>query len=74
MASEFTVQYLTDEQGKRQAAVVPIRTWKSLLEDLELLRRKAEVLTGLKQACDEAKLQDECQLPEQYLEDFLDEL
>ena len=70
----FKVKYVVDEAGVRQEVLVPFGLWKDLIEELELLRKEKEVLYGLKQACSEAKKQDACQLPEQCLDDFLDEL
>jgi hypothetical protein len=68
------LKYITDEAGKRQEVVVPFKTWKSITEELELLREKQQILFGLQQACREAKMQEEGKLPEQALDDFLNEL
>ncbi len=68
------IKYITDRNGQRTDVIVPIEVWKTLLEDMEYLKRREEVLRGLAESCREAKLQDECKLPEQCLDDFLDEL
>ncbi|GBC64117.1 hypothetical protein DENIS_5134 [Desulfonema ishimotonii] len=73
-SDHLKVNYVVDETGRRQAVLVPFALWKDLVEELELLRKEKEVLYGLKQACSEAKKQDACQLPEQCLDDFLNEL
>ncbi len=68
------LKYITDEAGKRQEVVVPFKTWKSITGELETLREKQQILFGLQQACREAKLQEEGRLPEQSLDNFLNEL
>lgn len=68
------IKYIINETGDRTAVIVPIDVWKTLLEDMEYLKRKEEILKGLTESCREAKLQNECKLPEQCLDDFLDEL
>ncbi len=68
------LKYITDEGGKRQGVVVPFKTWKNITEELDLLREKQRILSGLQQACREAKMQEKGKVPEQSLGDFLNEL
>lgn len=68
------IKYVTDERGKRQEVVLSFKLWKKITEELEALREKQMILTGLKQACREVKKQERGGLPEQALGDFLDEL
>lgn len=68
------VKYITDKKGKRQEVIVPFTVWKGITEELEALREKQQILLGLQQACKEVKKQKKGELPEQTLEDFLNEL
>jgi len=43
-------------------------------EELEILREKQKILLGLQRACKEAKLQEKGKLPEQSLDEFINEL
>ncbi len=68
------LKYITDEAGKREEVIVPFKIWKHITEELGVLREKQQILFGLQQACREVKLQEEGRLPEQNLDDFLNEL
>ncbi len=68
------VKYITDEKGKRQEVVIPFKIWSSVTEELEKLREKQQILLGLKHACREAKRQEKGKLPEQSLDEFINEL
>ncbi len=69
-----SVKYITDEKGKRQEVIVPFKMWSSVTKELEKLREKQQILLGLKQACKEAKMQEKGKLPEQSLDEFINEL
>lgn len=69
-----SVKYVTDEKGKRQEVIIPFKIWSSVTEELEKLREKQQILLGLKQACRQAKMQEKGKLPEQSLNEFLNEL
>ena len=68
------IKYVTDMVGKRKEVIIPFRIWKKIIEELEALRDKQEILLGLKQASIEARMQDEGKMAEQDLAGFLDEL
>jgi len=68
------VKYVIDKKGKRQEVVVPFDVWKSITEELEALREKQRLLLGLRQACKEVKQQEKGELPEETLEEFINEL
>lgn len=69
-----SLRYLTDERGKPQEVVLPLKIWKGISEELEVLREKQSILLGLQQACRDVKMQRKGKLPEKTLEEFLDEL
>lgn len=68
------IKYVTDMVGERKEVIIPFGIWKKITEEVEALRGKQEIFLGLKQACIEAKMQDEGKIPEQSLAGFLDEL
>jgi hypothetical protein len=68
------IKYIIDTEGVRREVVVPFDLWRHLTEEVEALREKQRLLLGLQQACREVKQQAQGLLPEQTLEDFLDEL
>lgn len=68
------LKYLTDTKGRPQEVVLPLKAWRQITEELEVLREKQEILLGLQQACQEVKMQKKGELPEETFEDFLDEL
>jgi hypothetical protein len=59
------IKYITDTKGKRQEVVVPFNVWKSIIEELEALREKQQILLGLQQACREVKQQEKGELAEE---------
>ncbi len=68
------IKYITNQKGKPQEVIIPFKLWNSMTEELEILREKQKILLGLKQACQEAKLQEKGKLPEQNLDEFINEL
>lgn len=73
-ASYDKIKYVTDLAGKRQEVIVPFHVWTSLTNELEALKEKQEILLGLRQACQDVKLQQQGILKEKTLDQFLDEL
>ncbi len=71
MASAF--RYMIDENGEKTSVLVPIRTWKKLNEDYSMLKKKLEVLTGIKSAFTEVKEAKNTGKELQTLKDFLRE-
>ena len=74
LAYKQNIKYITDTKGKRQEVIVPFNVWKNLIEELEGLHEKQQILYGLEQACQEVKQQEKGEHPEQTLEDFINEL
>jgi len=68
------VKYITDEKGKRKEVILPFQIWKDITNELEALREKHQILTGLQQSCRDVKRQKKGEVEEQSLEGFLDEL
>jgi len=69
----MNVSYITDRYGKHSAVVVPIAEWEEIMESLAKMKRKLEILTGLKEAVEEVKMAKEGKLKLKSLKDFLDE-
>ena len=67
------VKYVTDEKGKRQEVILPFQSWKSVTDELEALREKNQILTGLQQSCRDVKNQEKGEVGEQSLEGFINE-
>ncbi len=51
----MNVQYITNEEGKQTAVIVPIEEWKQLKAEHEKLLNKLEVLGGLRDALKEVQ-------------------
>ena len=52
------LKYVTDGRGKRYEVILSFKVWKEIVEELESLREKQEILTGLQQACRDVKRQE----------------
>lgn len=68
------IKYVTDSAGRRKEVIVPYQTWTVITEEIEALREKQDVFFGLQRACREVKAQERGELPEQTLDEFLNEL
>lgn len=51
----MSVQYITNEEGKQTAVIVPIEAWKQLQVEHEKLLNKLEVINGLQNALTEVQ-------------------
>lgn len=69
-----SMRYLTDERGRPQEVVLPLKVWKKITGELEVLQEKQEILLGLQQSCREVNMQKKGKIHEKTLEEFLDEL
>lgn len=47
------IKYITNEEGKQTAVIIPIEEWKALKSEHEKLLNKLEVLDGLRDALKE---------------------
>ncbi len=68
------VKYITDEKGKRKEVILPFQVWKDVTDELDALREKHQILTGLQESCRDVKRQKKGEVKEQSLEGFLDEI
>ena len=68
------IKYITDEKGKRKEVILPFQIWKDVTDELEALREKHQILTGLQESCRDVKRQKKGEVKEQSLEGFLDEI
>lgn len=69
----MNVNYITDSYGKQSAVIVPIAEWKEIMESLVKMKRKIEILTGLKEAVEEVNMAKEGKLKLKSFKEFLDE-
>ncbi|MEW5766988.1 MAG: hypothetical protein AB1797_05085 [bacterium] len=69
-----SLRYITDKKGRAKEIVLPLKVWRDITEELDSLREKQKILFGLKQACQEVKMQKTGKLEEETLESFLNEL
>lgn len=65
--------YVTDTEGNKIAIQIPIAEWKFIEEDLEKLRRKVEVMQGIKEGVLEVRKARKEGRKLQSLDDFLSE-
>ncbi len=71
------VQYLTDEEGKKNAVLLPIEEWQEIkrsLRELERLRNKKILLTEVAEAVEEMKEVLRGEKKARNAEDLLNEL
>ena len=68
------IKYVTDEKGKRQEVILPFQVWKDVTDELEALREKHQILTGLQQSCRDVRRQEKAEVGVQSLEGFLNKL
>ncbi|MCU0338652.1 MAG: hypothetical protein MUE30_02115 [Spirosomaceae bacterium] len=77
-----SVQYITDKNGRRKSAIVPIKQWKEIQQKLSLQDQeddtpvftKAEVLANLKEAVEEVKLYREGKIQFQTFDEMMAEV
>ncbi|HSM48500.1 MAG TPA: hypothetical protein VK872_11835, partial [Draconibacterium sp.] len=66
----MNVSYITDRFGKQSAVIVPIAEWEEIMESQSKMKRKLEILTGLKEAVQEVNLVKEGKLKLKSFKDF----
>jgi len=71
---DFSVQYVTDQKGKKTAVQIPIKEWEAFQKKLRHDKQYAEMKESLKEAFEEVKLMQEGKLPKKTIDEFLDEL
>ncbi|WP_291721445.1 hypothetical protein [Bernardetia sp.] len=65
--------YLVDTEGNKIAVQIPIAEWNLMEEEIQKLRKKLEVLQGIKDAVAEVKTARQEDKKLQSLDDFLNE-
>lgn len=69
----MNVSYITDRYGKQSAVIVPIAEWEEIMESQAKMKRKLEILIGLKEAVEEVNMAKEGKLKLKSFKEFLDE-
>jgi hypothetical protein len=71
----MSIQYITNEEGKQTAVIVPKEEWKKLKAEHEKLLNKLEVLGGLQDALKEVQeIKEGKRKKGRTLGEFLDEM
>ncbi|WP_338814680.1 hypothetical protein V9L05_05425 [Bernardetia sp. Wsw4-3y2] len=65
--------YLVDTEGNKIAVQIPIAEWNLIEEEMQKLRKKIEILQGIKEAVVEVKTARKSGKKLQTLNDFLNE-
>lgn len=66
--------YLVDTEGKKIAVQIPIEEWNLIEEDLKKIRKRNEVLQGIKEAVIEVRTARKEGRKLQTFDDFINEL
>jgi hypothetical protein len=69
----MTLQYVTNTEGVPIAVQIPLLEWEKLMQELGALRRKVEVLQGIKEGIIEVRKARKEKRKLQTLTDFLNE-
>jgi hypothetical protein len=69
----MTLQYVTNTEGVPVAVQIPLLEWEKLMQELGELRRKIEVLQGIKEGIIEVRKARKEKRKLQTLTDFLNE-
>ena len=48
--------YITNESGKTEAVIVPVKDWETMVIDLARTKKKLDVLNGIEQGMKEVEL------------------
>ncbi len=67
------INYLTDAEGNQVAVQIPIADWKLFQKEFEDVKRKLEILQGIKDALQEVYQAKKGQIKLQSLTEFLNE-
>ncbi len=69
----MNVNYITDNDGKQSAVIVPIGEWENFVKKYNKIKNKLAILTGLQNAVEEVKLIQTGKKKGKTLREFLDE-
>lgn len=73
MIDNLSIQFVTDENGNKQAVLIPIKEWNSLQKELQSLREYQRMKENLSHAFMEMKKIRSGKLPRTSLKSFLDD-
>ena len=73
MIDNLSIQYVTDQDGNKQAVLIPIKEWQHLQNELKSLREYLQLRDNLSRAFIEMKEIRNGKLPKTSLKSFLDE-
>lgn len=74
---KMEIKYITDDKGKKNAVLLPMRDWEKIQKDLEAyqqLKNKKRFLLDLNEAIEEMKLVLQGQKEARDAEEFVNEL
>lgn len=74
MVSHIDIQYLTDENGKRTAVIIPIDEWTNICENIVELNKHEAFKTNLQGALKEMIEIEKGNVGEVTLNEFIDQL
>lgn len=70
---KLPIQYLTDAKGQQTEVRIPIKEWRSFLEEIERATAYFKLREELKTAFEEVRDMKNGLIPKRSLKDFLDE-
>ncbi|MEO5570336.1 MAG: hypothetical protein ABIT08_07225 [Bacteroidia bacterium] len=70
----FDFNYVTDSHGNLKDVVIPVQQWKKFQSDYEKMKKKVEILLGIKDAMNEVRLIQSGKKKGKSLRKFLDGL
>ena len=73
MTKKPSIQFVTDETGKKQAVLIPIQEWINIQKEIQELREYNSLKKSLSTALLEVRQMQKGQIPKTSLSSFLDE-
>lgn len=73
MKENISIQFVTDQAGKKQAVLIPIKDWEKLQKELQTLREYQMMKGSLFQAFVQMNQIKNGQLPQTSLRSFLND-
>lgn len=72
MIDKLSMQFVTDQEGNKQAVLIPIQAWQHLQQEIRTLRESLRMKENLAHALAEMKEIRSGDLPKASLKSFLD--
>ena len=66
--------YITNESGKTEAVIIPVKDWDKIVNDLARTKKKLEILNGIEQGMKEIELFRKGKKKLKTIEQILDEV